>query len=38
MNSYKMTLSLTDIDPGSNPRKDFGDIDALAATIEAAPS
>ena len=35
MNSYKMTLSLTDIDPGSNPRKDFGDIDALAATIEA---
>ena len=35
MNSYKMSVELKDIDPGNNPRKDFGDIDALAATIEA---
>ena len=34
-NSYKLSVSLADIEPGNNPRKDFGDIDALAATIDA---
>ena len=34
-NSFKLSMMLSEIDPGNNPRKDFGDIDALAATIEA---
>lgn len=34
-NSFKLTILLSEIEPGNNPRKDFGDIDALAATIEA---
>ena len=33
-NSYKLSVALADVTPGNNPRKDFGDIDALAATIE----
>lgn len=33
--SYKMRVPLADIVPGANPRKDFGDIDELAAAIEA---
>ena len=35
MNSYKRSVPLRDVTPGDNPRKDFGDLDALAATIEA---
>lgn len=33
-NSYKRTVPLAEIVPGDNPRDDFGDIDALAATLE----
>lgn len=33
--SYKRQVRLADIVPGTNPRRDFGDIDALAAAIEA---
>ena len=32
--SYKMQVRLSEIVPGANPRRDFGDIDALAAAIE----
>ena len=31
----RIRVSLADIRPGNNPRRDFGDIDALAAAIEA---
>lgn len=34
-NSYKRSVPLAEIVPGDNPRADFGDIDALAATFEA---
>ena len=33
-NSYKRTVPLAEIVPGDNPRDDFGDIGALAATLE----
>lgn len=35
MNSYKTSVPLSTLAPGDNPRKDFGDLDAMAATIEA---
>lgn len=35
MNSYKRSVPLCTLEPGDNPRKDFGDLDAMAATIEA---
>jgi ParB-like chromosome segregation protein Spo0J len=35
MNSYKSSVPISDIVPGKNPRKDFGDIGELAATIAA---
>ena len=31
----RVSVRLGDMRPGDNPRKDFGDIDAMAATIEA---
>lgn len=31
----RVSVRLGDMRPGANPRKDFGDIDAMAATIEA---
>lgn len=33
--TYKRQVRLADILPGANPRRDFGDIDELAAAIEA---
>ena len=33
--SYKRQVRLSDIVPGTNPRRDFGDIGELAAAIEA---
>ena len=33
--SYKRQVRLSIIVPGTNPRRDFGDIDALASAIEA---
>lgn len=38
MNSYKRSVPLCTLVPGDNPRKDFGDLDAMAATIELLPA
>lgn len=34
-NAYKTSVALGDMRPGNNPRRDFGDIKALAASIES---